>query len=147
MKMVAYVDGSFDESRGVYGFGIVSIHPNGAIEIYGGANDNKELCLLRNVTGEMLGAMNATKLAIKLGYDEIEIHYDYNGIEYWVTGDWKAKKIQTIQYRIAMRKWMDEIRISFKKVKAHDGDLYNEMADKAAKEAVYSFHKEVKGAD
>ena len=84
---------------------------------------------MRNVTGEMLGAMHAVKYAIESGYKAIEIRYDYAGIEQWVTGNWKAKNELTKKYVNAMKAWKKSIKISFTKVAAHTNVEYNERAD------------------
>ncbi len=39
----------------------------------------------------MLGAMNVVKWAQENGYPAVEIRYDYEGVEKWVTGVWRAK--------------------------------------------------------
>lgn len=132
-KLLAYVDGSFDESLGKYAFGCVMITPNGEIIKEFGNGDNPESLAIRNVAGEMLGAMFAVKWALINGYDSIELRYDYQGIEKWAVGEWKAKNALTQKYAAFMREQQSMIRISFQKVKAHSGDLYNEEADRLAK--------------
>ena len=84
----------------------------------------------------MLGAMTAVRWAIKNGYDNLELRYDYEGIEKWATGVWKAKNTLTQKYAEYMQRQQNHIKISFRKVKAHSGDYYNEEADKLAKEAL-----------
>lgn len=135
-SLIAYVDGSFDVSVGRYGFGCILILPDGeTIQKYG-SNSNTDSAKLRNVTGEMLGAMYAVKWAMLRGYTEICICYDYTGIENWATGAWKAKTELTKKYAETMQNWGSNIKISFNKIAAHTGDSYNEMADKLAKKAI-----------
>ena len=140
--MVAYVDGSYDHEKGVYGYGIVAIHPDGRVEHFAGAGNKEETAALRNVAGETIAAMTATRYAIQCGYENIKIFYDYSGIENWVTGAWKAKKNLTIKYSTAMREWADKINIQFEKVAAHTGNMYNETADSLAKSAICTFLSE-----
>jgi viroplasmin and RNaseH domain-containing protein len=135
-KLLAYVDGSFDETLGKYAFGCIIITPNGETIKEFGNGDNPESLAIRNVAGEMLGAMYAVKWAIKNGYDNIELHYDYEGIEKWAIGEWKAKNTLTQKYAAFMKKQQFIIRINFQKVKAHSGDFYNEEADRLAKKAL-----------
>ncbi len=134
--IIAYVDGSYDHSIGHYAFGCVFILPDGRVYTENGNGDNPDSAALRNVTGEMLGAMFAVRFAIVNGFREIEIRYDYEGIEKWVTGAWKSKTDLTQKYAQAMRKWSENIRISFTKVTAHTNVYYNEMADKLARQAL-----------
>ena len=74
-----------------YAFGCVILTPSGETIKEHGNGENPASLAIRNVAGEMLGAMFAVKWAITNGYSEIELRYDYEGIEKWVTGDWKAK--------------------------------------------------------
>lgn len=60
-QIIAYVDGSFDEDIGKYAFGCIIITPNGEVVQESGNGDNPDSITLRNVTGEMLGAMFAVK--------------------------------------------------------------------------------------
>ena len=81
----------------------------------------------------MLGAMYAVKTAMLNGYTKVEIRYDYEGIEKWVTGAWRSKTELTGLYASSMREWGKRIMISFTKVAAHSNVYYNELADKMAK--------------
>ena len=135
-QIIAYVDGSYDHAIRHYAFGCVFILPDGRVYTESGNGDNPDSAALRNVTGEMLGAMFAVRFAMVNGFREIEIRYDYEGIEKWVTGAWKSKTDLTIKYAQAMRSWGTKISIRFLKVTAHTNIYYNEMADKLAKEAV-----------
>ena len=134
--LVAYVDGSYEHSLLKYSFGCVFLLPDRRILTEKGSGNNPESAKLRNVTGEMLGAMFAVKWAMKNGFESIEIRYDYEGVEKWVTGAWKSKTELTGKYAEAMRSWRSKIRIFFTKVAAHTNVYYNEMADQLAKEAL-----------
>lgn len=131
--LTAYVDGSYNDELKRYAFGCVFLAPQGGIYLAMGNGDNPETVSMRNVTGEMLGAMYAVKTAMKNGFSAIELYYDYEGIEKWVTGEWKAKKEHTKKYAQAMRDWGTQIRVSFHKVVAHTKVEYNELADQTAK--------------
>lgn len=135
-KVIAYVDGSYNDAVKKYAFGCVFILPNGLIYTAFGNGDNEESLKQRNVSGEMLGAMYAVQCARKSGYKTIDIYYDYSGIECWVTGAWKAKNDLTRKYSMAMRMWAADIDIVFHKVEGHSGDKYNDVADKTAKRGI-----------
>lgn len=135
-QVIAYVDGSFDESIGKYAFGCILILPDGEIVRESGNGDNPESIALRNVTGEMLGAMYAVKWSIVNGYSSVKIGYDYSGIEMWAVGQWKAKNDLTKKYADFMKVSSKNIEISFQKIAAHTGNKYNEEADKLAKTAL-----------
>ncbi len=134
--LIAYVDGSFEPTLGKYAYGCVLIEPDGIETTLSGSGNDPEVANIRNVAGEMLGAMNAVKWAKAHDYREIRIYYDYMGIEMWATGGWKAKNKYTAGYADYMKKSASQVKISFQKVAAHTGVRYNEMADKLAKNAL-----------
>lgn len=132
-KLLVYVDGSYNDSLKKYAFGCVFLPPAGEIRLAYGNGDNPESLQHRNVTGEMLGAMYAVRTAMKNGFAEVELCYDYEGIEKWVTGSWRSKTELTQKYAQSMRQWAGDIRILFTKVAAHSNVRYNELADQTAK--------------
>ena len=134
--LTAYVDGSFDPSIGKYAFGCILLTPDGEIIRESGNGQDPESLAIRNVAGEMLGAMYAVQWAINHGYPSLTIYYDYEGIAKWAQGDWKAKNERTQQYAEFMNGKRSYIQLSFQKVKAHSGDHYNEEVDKLAKSAL-----------
>lgn len=135
-QVIAYVDGSFDGKIGRYSFGCVMLTPEGEIVREYGNGNNPESISLRNVTGEMLGAMFAVKWCEVNGYSAVELCYDYKGIEMWATGGWKAKNSLTQKYAAFMQESGRKLCITFRKIAAHTGDRYNEEADKLAKAAL-----------
>lgn len=132
-SLVVYVDGSYNDALPKYAFGCVFLLPDGRIFVEYGNGDNPQSLKHRNVTGEMLGAMYAVRAAMMNGYASIEICYDYEGIEKWVTGAWRSKTELTQKYAAAMQEWSKSIRITFTKVAAHTNVKYNELADQTAK--------------
>ena len=61
--VIAYVDGSFEKSIGRYAFGCVILTPAGEEFRKSGSGCDPEGVKIRNVAGEMLGAMNAVQWA------------------------------------------------------------------------------------
>ena len=135
-QLIVYVDGSFDLQLQKYSFGCVILLEDGRIlERYGNGAE-PELLAIRNVAGEMYGAMYATQWALKNGYSSVVLHYDYEGIEKWATGVWSAKNPHTQKYAAFMKRKQEQIEVIFQKVKAHSGDYYNEQVDQLAKKAL-----------
>ena len=132
--LFAYVDGSYNIETGVYGYGVVLIFPDGKTEESFGGDQKPEVASMRNVAGELKGAMLAMQYAVNHGFEQVKIFHDYEGIAKWATGEWKANLDATKAYREFA--WMIEarIRVSFQKVDAHTGVLYNERADILAKQ-------------
>lgn len=135
-QVVAYVDGSFNKDIGRYAFGCVLIRPDGGIVRESGSGNDPESLQLRNVTGEMLGAMYAVRWCEVNGYSAVRICYDYMGIEMWAVGSWRTNNSLTQKYAAFMRESGSRIRITFQKIAAHTGVEYNEEADKLAKAAL-----------
>ncbi|MCQ4923281.1 ribonuclease H family protein [Tissierella carlieri] len=134
-EAIAYVDGSFDIRNSTYSYGVVFITLDGK-ETYSGREDNEGLAEMRNVSGEIKGAMVAMDLAIENGKDTLYLHFDYTGIEQWAKGNWKTNKDGTKFYKEFYDSIRDKLNVVFIKVKAHSGIEYNEEADKLAKEAI-----------
>ena len=99
---------------------------------------------IRNVAGEMLGSMTAVNWAIENKYPAVEIRYDYEGVEKWVTGVWRAKTPLTSKYAAHMQEAGKKVQISFCKIAAHTGNHYNEEADQLAKSALLKMDEEVR---
>lgn len=128
----AYVDGSFNAYKKVYGYGCY-VYDGTAHELSGSGMD-PEMASMRNVAGEIEGAMAAMRYAQEHGFQKMELYYDYSGIEAWATGKWQANKQGTRNYMKFCQKC--PVEIIFKKVKAHSGVKGNEIADQLAKRAV-----------
>lgn len=131
----AFVDGSFNQATGTYGFGGFLVY-KGEKYVLQGAGDDPQMASMRNVAGEIKGSEAAIRKAIELGITELVVYYDYMGIEMWATGGWKRNKTGTIQYYEFIQSVKDKINLRFVKVKGHSGVEGNEEADKLAKQAV-----------
>jgi ribonuclease HI len=130
----AYVDGSYNKNTRTYGYGVYFVDETGKADKFCGNGNDPGLAAMRNVAGEISGAMAAVERARLLKIRKLTIYYDYTGIEYWVTGRWKANKTGTIVYRDYMKTC--GIKLQFVKVKGHSGNEGNEIADQLAKQAV-----------
>lgn len=129
-----FVDGSFHIDKG-YSCGVV-IFLNGKIYKHNMKGNDVNLVGMRNVAGEILGAMEAVKYAEKLKAKEIVIYHDYAGINDWPAGNWEAKNPGTIDYVNFINTQRKQVKITFVKVEGHSGVEVNEMVDKLAKAAL-----------
>ncbi|WP_027632288.1 viroplasmin family protein [Clostridium hydrogeniformans] len=135
-RVKIYVDGSYNVSTEEYSYGLVAVLNNEVIYEDKGVGEEREAASMRNVAGEVLGAMKAIEFMELNGYNGGEIYFDYQGIESWALGMWKRNNFLTQRYHEFMKKKMETLRVKFVKVKGHSGDLYNDRADRLAKNAL-----------
>ncbi|MBU5668679.1 ribonuclease H family protein [Peptoniphilus sp. MSJ-1] len=131
-ELIVYVDGSYRNSDKSHSYGVYMYN---GLEEYSFSKRFFKNSEMRNVSGEIKGAMKAMDYAREIKKDKIYLHYDYEGIRSWALGYWKANKEGTKEYK----KFYDEVKktleVEFIKVAAHSGVKYNELVDKLAKEA------------
>jgi len=137
----AYIDGSFDRVSGIYGSGVVIVDGDKKYE-YKHAGNREDYAQLHNVAGELEAAKFVMWYAVDKKIKEITLFYDYQGIEAWAVGDWKANLPYTQDYVKFYSKVKMAVKVNFVKVKAHTGIELNEVVDKLAKEAIEQFKKE-----
>ncbi len=133
--LIAYVDGSYDHSQLRYAYGCALVLPEEVVTL-NGSDNHEDYVSMRNVAGEITGSEQAILWALKHNYKKITIYYDYEGIEKWANGIWKANKPGTQRYKAFVEEKRQNIDIYFQKVAAHTGVEYNELADQLAKHAL-----------
>jgi len=137
-KLICYTDGSYNESTNLTGGGVIYFEEGDEKNYKEATMNMTDFYGSRNVTGETQAVILAIKKAVKLGYKNIDIVYDYTGIEKWVKGEWKAKKPIAKDY---LEEYSDLVNIfglnvEFCKVKGHSGEKFNELVDKLVKKEV-----------
>lgn len=133
-QVIIYVDGSYELSTKRYAYGLVVVHKGE--EVYSECEAQKgEYSSMRNVAGEVLGAMKAMTYAREKGYRNLVLYFDYQGIESWALGTWKRNNDLTRGYHEFYQSMKKDLTVKFRKVKGHSGDRYNDRADELAKEA------------
>lgn len=132
----AYVDGSFNVKTKVYGYGVVLILEDGKEHTFSGSDDNEEIASMRNVAGELKGAMVAMQYAYNNGIENLVVFHDYEGIAKWADGLWKTNLVHTKKYAEYVLKIRQKVNVKFEKVLAHSGVYYNEKVDVLAKKTV-----------
>lgn len=130
-----YIDGSYNVKTNEYSFGGVLLL-NGCCYSFKKKYSADEFSQFRNVSGEIKGSAYVINYAINKGYKEINLYYDYQGIENWYIGKWNANNELTIKYKEFANDAKNKIKVNFHKIKSHTNNLYNDMADRLAKEAL-----------
>ena len=134
-ELVAYVDGSYDQSTKHFSYGMVILE-NGEEKTFNKSFSDPSLASMRNVAGEIMGARAAMEYAIANNKKKLVIYHDYEGIAKWPLGIWKTNKEGTIAYKAYFDEAKTKVSIRFQKVKGHSNDKYNDYADKLAKQAL-----------
>jgi ribonuclease HI len=131
----AYVDGSFNVHTKEYSFGAILFVDNKKI-LFKKKFEADEFSSHRNVAGEVRGASFIIYYALNHGIKELDLYYDYQGIESWYTGEWRANNDLTQKYQNFAKENLGKIKVNFHKVKSHTGIKYNEEVDLLAKSAL-----------
>ncbi len=130
--VIAYVDGSYNAEKICFGSGGIMLFKGGEYRFSMGSAD-ETLISMRNVAGEIKASEYAMDYTLNHGFKKLIIFHDYEGIAKWCTGEWKANKEGTINYKKKYMEYEKKLQISFKKVTAHSSDKYNDIADELAK--------------
>lgn len=132
----AWVDGSYRETGGnrICGWAFVVV-TDGEIEFEDYGNDvPEEYMEHRNVAGEIFAVKNLLEFCLENEESRVCIHYDYEGLEKWATGQWKTNKPLTKIYKEFVKE--TNLDIKWEKVTGHSGEKWNEYVDSLAKMAV-----------
>ena len=130
-----WVDGScFPQSDGSLRIGWGLLVKQDGEEVYRASGNDipPEAVEHRNVAGEIFGILKALEWCHEGGIAEVTLYFDYQGLESWATGAWRAKLPFTQLYAQAVN--ASGITIHWSKVKAHSGIPENEIVDQLAKE-------------
>ena len=146
--VVAYTDGSYEESSNQYAYGIC---------IFDGDGNEVDLCSKvnyqpfassRNIAGEIFGVLTALDWALSNGYEKIKIYHDLESVSKWAKGEYNAES-EIAKYYVSKleEKFNGRIEYEFVKVKGHSNNPYNEKADALASDALKGELKVIKGAN
>lgn len=142
-KISIYVDGSFKSINGhdLVGAAYVVINKDGSTVERKVAKEYETGTHSWNVTGELNAVYGAVAYALQNNISEIDIYHDLEGSAFWANKTWKAKKPETQKYANYMQRVQSEkdLTINFIKVKGHSGNMFNEVADKLAGEAIEEY--------
>lgn len=139
-NVVAFVDGSFDNSEKIAGFGCVIIEPNER-KIFEIADVVKTTRFVdsRNIAPEIFAVLESLKWALSKQYKKITIYHDLEATGKWARGEFKAASdIAKLFLKELNEKFYPLLDIKFVWVKGHSCNNYNDQADSLAKEVVRS---------
>jgi len=137
--LYCYVDGSYKEDLQNYGYGLICVKNGSIVHIDRGLGNNPQAVEMRQIGGELLGAIKSLIFAKNHQEKEVVIYHDYMGVRNHATGEWDRKTEFSKIYYQWLQNFFEkhpEIKVDFQKVDAHTGDDFNEIADGLAKLAV-----------
>ena len=130
-----YVDGSYNDTTQEYSYGMVAVKNDIVLHIESAAGKSDSARNIRQIAGELEGAVKGCQYAARRGEKKVVIFHDYVGICYHATGFWGRKEESSKEYYKKMQKLMSSgIEVIFVKVDSHTGDLFNELVDEKCKE-------------
>ncbi|HSV30795.1 MAG TPA: RNase H family protein [Atribacteraceae bacterium] len=129
----AYVDGSYH--KGITGYGGVILYGRQLVKEFSGKVP-PEFSHSRQVGGELYAVYEVVRFGQASHIAELEIYYDYYGIEKWATGQWRTNLPLTREYARFINN--ANVRIHWVKVQGHSGDHWNDRADTLAREGCTS---------
>lgn len=132
-----YVDGSYNSASNKHSYGVVAVRNNVVEHIESGSSDSDSENNIRQIAGELKGALKALEYAVNKNEKKLVLFHDYEGIAHHATGAWQRKEPSSEKYYNDMQKLMNTgIDVIFVKVDSHTGDLFNELVDEKCKECL-----------
>ncbi|MGB7340997.1 MAG: RNase H family protein [Phototrophicaceae bacterium] len=130
----AFVDGSYHAQKKTVGYGAVILHDEQEqARLSGRVHQFTES---HQIGGELEATMQVIRWCEDHDIAEIDIYYDYKGIEMWATRRWKTEKPISQNYKKFMQ--ATAVKVHWHKVKSHTGVHWNEVADDLAKQGTLS---------
>lgn len=125
-----YTDGSFSSSKVRGGIGIVFVKDGNKIGSFSKSFEN-----ITNNKAELAAVIIAMKTTLKNNWEEVTICTDSQYVIGCATKGWQRKKNVKLWKRFDLvKEELDKqnITINFRWVRGHDGDKFNELADRLA---------------
>lgn len=133
--MHIYVDGSYNAKSNEYSYGLVAVKNDVILHIDYGKNAAKGN--IRQIAGELEGAVKAVEYAIEKNEKKLVLFHDYEGIFHHATGSWSRNDNSSKEYYEKMNELFNKgMEVIFVHVKSHENDLLNELVDEKCKEAL-----------
>lgn len=132
---IAYVDASYSDNERFGAIGIVLLTSSEVIQ-YSEIPDNLEDCALTSTNHELLAAAKAIKMAKERNIKNLIIKHDNSSIGELAKSQSVSKTSMEEWYKQLVMKHREKMSITFKKVKGHSKEYFNELADRLAYKAM-----------
>lgn len=139
-KITIYTDGACSFNPGPGGWAAVLIYKGNEKQISGFEPDTTNNRMELKAVIEALAALKEP-CDVTVHTDSSYIHdaFEKRWIDNWQSNGWKTASKKPVENQELWRQLLDALRdhkISWRKVKGHAGDKYNDMCDKLAREAI-----------
>ena len=141
-KITVFTDGSFSPNEGNCHGGGLYILPTKEVKPFAVMTTLHDWTKMRNIGGEILAAFIAIRSIADICKSEpntlhyVKFIYDYEGVEKWVTQEWRAKNKFTKWYSNVMRSLIFSpdyrLVVEWEHTYGHTGNTGNELADRIA---------------
>ena len=101
-----YVDGSYNAYDERYSYGLVAVTDNVVEYIESGSGKNDLDRNIRQIAGELKGALRAVEYAVEKRQKKMVLFHDYEGIAHHATGAWDRKESSSMAYYEKMQTLM-----------------------------------------
>ena len=132
---IAYVDASYSSNERFGAIGIVLLTSSEVIQ-YSEIPENLEDCALTSTNHELLAAAKAIKMAKERHIKNLIIKHDNSSIGELAKSQSVSKTSMEEWYKQLVMKHREKMSITFKKVKGHSKEYFNELADRLAYKAM-----------
>jgi Predicted double-stranded RNA/RNA-DNA hybrid binding protein len=133
-----YVDGSYNVNTEKYAYGLVAVKNNVIEYIESNASKDNSKSNIRQIAGELEGAVRGVEYALSKEEKKVVIFHDYEGVSHHATGFWERKEQSSVDYYNKMNELFKRgIEVIFVKIDSHTGDLFNELVDEKCKEKLH----------
>jgi ribonuclease HI len=128
-----YSDGSYFPNKPTkFSSGAVVVIDGEVIFEISKSYEHKSFAETRNIAGEVMAIFESLKYCRANEINRVLFFVDYQGLISWWNGSWQANS-EVAKYFVRMIKSFSDIEINFRKVAAHTGNHFNEIADQLAK--------------
>ena len=132
---IAYVDASYSDNERFGAVGVVLLTSSEVIQ-YSEIPENLEDCALTSTNHELLAAAKAIKMAKERHIKNLIIKHDNSSIGELAKSHSVSKTSMEEWYKQLVMKHREKMSITFKKVKGHSKEYFNELADRLAYKAM-----------
>ncbi len=133
--IVAFTDGSYDSAKDLSSWASIILDDFSGTHIKRSGIVDSRFNESNNVSGEVFAAIETIKFVKQRGKNKLVIFHDYEGVKMWATKEWKSKK-DISKYYVDFIDNNKDMILEFYWVRGHSNILYNEFADRLAKQTI-----------